>query len=144
MRKYILALLIFAFCITLCGCSQKKYPVQLKQEVDQIVKIELVDETVNPVDVYVVTDSQMIADFVPEIVALPCYKYWNDPSTAIGYLHIDISYADGSVESLGTDSLCYNPKQGDSVQSMWYYIDFDAMCDLFGKHTGTMPTISRN
>ena len=141
MRRCPIALISLVLTLALCGCQRQHYPIQLRGDINEIVKITLVNEAVTPVEVLTVEDPNLVESVVLDIVALPCFKYINDPSTMVGYLHIDITYADGSVDLLGTDNLFHKSSTGDLGNSGWYYIDFNAMCNFFEKYTGELPVL---
>ncbi len=149
-----LLLLLYLLFVTVTGCSKIPCAEYLKQPTENIVEINLVFEQdfEKRYVLHTFTDEEPNAldDFLEKALELSMCKH-REPVAPIGYLAIDISYKDGSVQVLGSDSCKYTSAHDpDNVEfDSWHYMSYSAMHELFSQYIdkdvlSSMRNASRN
>ena len=148
MRKRITLALIVLLVFCLCGCTRKTYDIPLKQDMNEITRISLVDNTgcnkgMEPTTLLVIEEHDEIVGFITDLTNIKCQAYFNDPPTSLGYLYVEILYKNGDTETIGTDMFLYESVDGtiSDDYKKWFYVDMDSMCDLFVKYVGVEPDV---
>lgn len=148
MRKRLILAITVLLAFYICGCTQRTYDILLKQDLDEITRISLVDNTgcnkgMDPTTLLVLEEHDEIVGFITDLTHIKCRAYSNDPPTSLGYLYVEILYRNGDSETIGTDLFIYKSVDGTISEDYekWFYVDMDSMCDLFVKYVGVEPSV---
>ena len=140
MTKKLLSIVIanLLLIILLSGCTGKTYTYQIKQEIDDIIKVELLrnEDATKLKDfeftvLYTLNEDE-VESFIERLAELNCYKYFNDPAGHYGSLVIRIYYDNGDTELIGISRTNYI-KNGKSSGGSYFFGDED-MHSLFAEY----------
>ena len=124
MRRFFTMSLFVLMLFT--GCSFK-YPLPLRQPVDNIEKVELIDTSASEYTVLHSLTGDDISGFVDRLLVLKCSKRLQ-PTDDFGILELHIHYSDGDVDIIGSRANGYI-EDGDLHTVGWYYLE---EADLYG------------
>lgn len=129
-------LIILLMCVALCGCMNETYSVQVHQELDDVVKIELLDTAHGESAVLHTLDPAEYQTFWNDLHTLRFLRYYNDPSTEYGPLSIRILYTNGYIDVIGCDINGYFAPNGENeAHDGWYCVeDREDFAELFAKY----------
>ena len=122
--KGLLLLLLLAIIST--GCTQT---IDLHQPQSEIVQIDLVSSPFGEEEILHTITGEEILPFLDRLLELKLHKN-TSPRNIGGGLYVQIIYADGSIEILGTASVGYI-SNGVLEHDGWYYLDKDDLGKLF-------------
>lgn len=130
MKKYILFVILIM--IVLVFALNRGETVTLHQSVEEVVKVDFMrthnyDERM----IYTLAEEE-IPDCMESVLKLPIKKSWS-PEQPGGHYIIQITYADGSVESLGNWSVSYL-SGGELEHDGWYYVPKDDLYALISQY----------
>ena len=130
MKKYILFVILIM--IVLVFALNRGETVTLHQSVEEVVKVDFL-RTHNYIEKVIYTlEEDEIPDCMESVLKLPIKKSWS-PDQPGGHYIIQITYTDGSVESLGNWSISYF-SGGELEHDGWYYVPKDDLYDLFSRY----------
>ena len=134
MKARIFAILFI--CIILTGCAKMSCVEYLKQPIEDIARIELVyNQSFEQRDVlYTLTDKEL-DEFITELPKLTISKY-SVPQGYLGYLSIDITYKDGSIQLIGSESSKYiNAYDPNNIKAdEHHHIAYSVLYELFSRY----------
>lgn len=112
-----------------------KYALPLNQDAENIVQIELLENTDSELTVLRTLTGYEMDAFLQEFMQLEAGRYANDPPTQIGKRAVKICYTDGCYDILGQDMVIFFSASGETLPTNgWYHLPIDALDSLFEKY----------
>lgn len=137
-------ILIIACMIFSSGCRSNSVRYEFKQEIDQIVSIQIaegisqqdtVEGNYDKIKVVATVSEERWEEFLEDFEAVRCSRYRNDPCQSVEGDIIWITYANGAIELIGDCSTFYHwiegEKKGDFLP---YYFDLEQFHSLIIKY----------
>lgn len=107
----------------LVGCKLISFPHRFDQELQNVEEVQLLQyhyHTRNTTPIAIL-DNDVSRDLLTEITQLPCYRYFNDPSTDYGNTIIQITYSNGEGEIIGNRNSASISKDGKWNKKSYYF-----------------------
>lgn len=141
--KRMIACVVLA-CLLLNGCAHRTQKVILQQPLECVesINLQIRTSTGNP-EIYGHTYTislEQKAEFLRRIGELEVRKR-NPPTSHKGIYVIEITYLDGAVEYIGSDSISYQ-SESKVIQDGWYYVPDEQMCSLLMEYMGPLNTFT--
>ena len=134
-NKLVKGSIISTFIILLSftfGCEIKG-EYHFSQPINQISAIEIVYRDKNSnFNIRKEVEFEYQAELISAILELPCYKYFNDPSTTMDDIAIRISYNDGCCDYLSSSCVAYYCNN--RYKFGWVYFNTDDFNELLNKY----------
>ena len=135
MRLKWIIVLIF-LCSLLVGCDKQTGIEYIRQPKENIEKIDLIYNRTGEEStlLYTLTGEQL-ENFMEILSAITIREHWK-PHGTLGYLVICLSYKNGDVQMIGTQSSAYKPSENELEMDYdnWHYISYSEAYDLFIKY----------
>ncbi len=126
----VMCIIIFFFSII--ACANWKYQIPLKQDTENIIKIELLDNTDENNPILYDLEADKMDDFIAELVDIE-FKKCTPPLGYYGDLIIYLYYDNGDVDIIGSETTGYIISGKEILQGL-YYPDPDDIEELFDKY----------
>lgn len=142
-KRYGCFILICFLFVALCSCMNRgPYSAPLKQPLDAIIKVDLLDgrneaelfeaDTYASCVIYSLSSSQIPA-FVDRLQFVDFYIPSFEPSRHLGEIAVRICYSDGSSDILGSNCNYSIDPNFNVIDKGVYYPDEDAIYALFAE-----------
>ena len=127
------AVMLGGFILDLFGVLQ--YAPPLNQDVENIVRVELVDCRDGQMKVLHTVAEDQLEDFLKDFLKLKAKRYANDPPSPYGEILVAVYYADGCVDRIGNRMNDYKDSEGQSMPAGgWYHFPEGTLESLFEKY----------
>ena len=121
------------FFLDLLGVLQ--YGPPLNQDVDKIVRVELIDCSDGQMKVLHTVAEDQLEDFMKDFLKLKAKRYANDPPSPYGEILVAVYYADGCVDRIGNRMNDYKDSEGQSMPAGgWYHFPEGTLETIFEKY----------
>ena len=110
------------------------YEIPLRQQRDQIVRVELLDSENYPYTVMKTLTGEEMDAFLTEYLQLRAGQFANDPPTEQGLRTVRICYADGGYDELGDMVQHYDAAHQSIRLRGWFKVNGEEVDALFEKY----------
>ena len=111
------------------------YAPPLNQDVENIVRVELIDCCDGQMKVLHIVAEDQMEEFLKDFLKLKAKRYSNDPPSPYGEILVAVYYADGCVDRIGNSMNDYKDSEGQSMPAGgWYHFPEGTLESLFEKY----------
>ena len=143
-KKFALFFLLSILILTLCSCFKRgPYPPKLRQTLDQVVQVDLVDarnerelyktESYSKYVLYTIP-AEETADFMEQLQTVRFYLPGYEPASHLGKVAFRVYYADGSSDYIGSNATYYRDVKNEYAGYSMSHPEQEEFFALFTKY----------